>query len=143
MACEIAGSSSTALTQDQMMLQIHVYQPSESDSFEEFTNSIGSKSDEDNSSAAIISELPNRDWNGLWDSLIYDNDIKMKLLDYIHATLVFSDAGVDCKSEYSFSFHHIPNSTWPPSQPDLMESGSFTSWTARYRENVSMSCSCS
>jgi len=27
--------------------------------------------------------------------LIYDNGIKMKLLDYIHATLVFSDANVD------------------------------------------------
>ena len=100
MACEIAGDS-LALTQDQMMLQIHVYQPLESDSFEEF--SVGSKSDEDDTMAATVSELPNRSWNGLWDSLIYDNGIKMKLLDYIHATLVFSDANVDCEYE-SFCF---------------------------------------
>jgi pachytene checkpoint protein 2 len=96
-ACEIAGPSS-ALTQDQMMLQIHVYQPLESDSFEEF--SAGSRSDEDDVMAATVSELPNRSWNGLWDSLIYDNDIKMKLLDYIHATLVFSDANVDCEHDF-------------------------------------------
>ena len=107
-ACEIAGSSST-LTQDQMMLQIHVYQPLESDSFEEF--SPGSRNDEDDTMATTVSELPNRNWNGLWDSLIYDNDIKMKLLDYIHATLVFSDANVDCEHRSFFSFCHIPNST--------------------------------
>ena len=109
-ACEIAGSSPT-LTQDQMLLQIHVYQPLESDSFEEF--SAGSRNDEDDTMATTVSELPNRNWNGLWDSLIYDNDIKMKLLDYIHATLVFSDANVDCEHEFSFSFRHIPNSTSP------------------------------
>ena len=97
-ACEIAGS--LTLTQEQMMLQIHVYQPSESDSFEEFSNSAGPLNDEDDTMAATVSELPNRSWNGLWDSLIYDNDIKMKLLDYIHATLVFSDANVDCERDF-------------------------------------------
>ena len=102
-ACEIAGPSS-ALTQDQMMLQIHVYQPLESDTFEEF--SAGSRNDEDDVMAATVSELPNRSWNGLWDSLIYDNDIKMKLLDYIHATLVFSDANVDCEHKFFFIPSH-------------------------------------
>lgn len=33
---------------------------------------------------------------GLWDSLIYSDGVKLKLLDYIHATLVLSDAGIDC-----------------------------------------------
>lgn len=99
-ACEIA-SSSTTLTQDQMMLQIHVYQPLENDSFEDFS---GSRNDEDDTMAATVSELPNRNLNGLWDSLIYDNGIKMKLLDYIHATLVFSDANVDREHKISFSF---------------------------------------
>ena len=100
-ACEIAGSSTT-LTRDQMILQIHVYQPSESESFEEFSNSAGSRNDEDDAMAATVSELPNRNLGGLWDSLIYDNDLKMKLLDYIQATLVFSDANVDCEHGYFF-----------------------------------------
>ena len=83
------------------MLQIHVYQPLENDSFEDFS---GSRNDEDDTMAATVSELPNRNLNGLWDSLIYDNGIKMKLLDYIHATLVFSDANVDREHKISFYF---------------------------------------
>ncbi|KAJ7638612.1 P-loop containing nucleoside triphosphate hydrolase protein [Roridomyces roridus] len=79
----------------EMSLQIHVYQPSDTDSFEEFTNSTGTREDNDETMAASVCELPNRSWEGLWDSLIYADDIKMKLLDYIHATLVFSDANVD------------------------------------------------
>jgi pachytene checkpoint protein 2 len=87
---------SQSLPIHEMALQIHVYQPSDSDSFEEFSNSTGARDDDDETMAASVCELPNRNWEGLWDSLIYAEDIKMKLLDYIHATLVFSDAGVDC-----------------------------------------------
>ncbi|KAJ7283884.1 P-loop containing nucleoside triphosphate hydrolase protein [Mycena rebaudengoi] len=86
---------SHSLPISEMSLQIHVYQPSDTDSFEEFTNSTGTREDEDETMAASVCELPNRGWEGLWDSLIYADDIKLKLLDYIHATLIFSDANVD------------------------------------------------
>ncbi|KAK0231038.1 P-loop containing nucleoside triphosphate hydrolase protein [Armillaria fumosa] len=86
---------SQSLPLDELALQIHVYQPSDTDSFEEFSNSAGSKDDEDDTMAASVCELPNLSWEGLWDSLIYADDIKMKLLDYIHATLIFSDADVN------------------------------------------------
>lgn len=88
---------SQSLPLDELALQIHVYQPSETDSFEEFSNGAGSKDDEDDTMAASVCELPNLSWEGLWDSLIYADDIKMKLLDYIHATLIFSDADVNCE----------------------------------------------
>ncbi|KAG6886064.1 hypothetical protein C0993_004054 [Termitomyces sp. T159_Od127] len=78
-------------------LQIHVYQASDSDSFEEFSNSAGIRDDDDDTMAASVCELPNSTWEGLWDSLIYADDIKLKLLDYIHATLLLSDANVDCE----------------------------------------------
>ncbi|KAG6855050.1 hypothetical protein C0991_005979 [Blastosporella zonata] len=84
-----------------MALQIHVYQPSESDSFEEFSNSAGVRDGDDDTMAASVCELPNRTWEGLWDSLIYADDIKLKLLDYIHATLILSDANVDCTGKTS------------------------------------------
>ncbi|KAJ7117373.1 P-loop containing nucleoside triphosphate hydrolase protein [Mycena crocata] len=84
-----------SLHKSEMSLQIHVYQPADTDSFEEFTNSTGTREDDDETMAASVCELPNRGWEGLWASLIYADDIKMKLLDYIHATLVFSDANVD------------------------------------------------
>ncbi|KAK0468103.1 P-loop containing nucleoside triphosphate hydrolase protein [Desarmillaria tabescens] len=92
--CE-STSASQSLPIDELALQIHVYQPSDTDSFEEFSNSAGSKDDEDDTMAASVCELPNLSWEGLWDSLIYADDIKMKLLDYIHATLIFSDADVN------------------------------------------------
>ncbi|KAF8232439.1 P-loop containing nucleoside triphosphate hydrolase protein [Tricholoma matsutake] len=90
-----SSCSSTTLSLEEMALQIHVYQPSDTDSFEDFSNTSGVKDDDDDTTAASVSDLPNSSWEGLWDSLIYADDIKMKLLDYIHATLVFSDANVD------------------------------------------------
>ncbi len=41
--------------------------------------------------------LPNEELEGIWESLFYEGDIKAKLLNYIYATLAFSDANVDCK----------------------------------------------
>lgn len=46
--------------------------------------------------AATVCELPSRMWDGLWDSLIFSDDTKSRLLDYIYATVLFSDADVDC-----------------------------------------------
>ena len=48
--------------------------------------------------AATVCELPSVGWEGLWESLIYADDIKSKLLDYIFATVLLSDANVDCES---------------------------------------------
>ncbi|KAF9476461.1 AAA-domain-containing protein [Pholiota conissans] len=92
--CE-AQCPSTSLSVEEMVLQVHVYQPSDGDAFEEFSNSAGGRNEDDDTMAASVCELPNRSYEGLWDALIYAGNIKMKLLDYIHATLVFSDANVD------------------------------------------------
>ncbi len=94
---------SQSLPLDELVLQVHVYQPSEAETFEEFSNN--GKDEEDDTMAASVCELPNIGWEGLWDSLIYTDDIKMKLLEYIHATLIFSDANVNCR--YASNFHRI------------------------------------
>ncbi|KAJ7179324.1 P-loop containing nucleoside triphosphate hydrolase protein [Mycena filopes] len=94
LVCE-SPCPSHSLHISEMSLQIHVYQPGDTDSFEEFTNSTGTRQDDDETMAATVCELPNRGMDGLWSSLIYADDIKQKLLDYIHATLVLSDANVD------------------------------------------------
>lgn len=83
------------LTVSDALFQIHVYQPSDGESFEEFSSG-GPGDGDDEAMAATVCELPNRNWEGLWDSLIYGDDVKMKLLDYIHATFTLSDANVDC-----------------------------------------------
>ncbi|KAI0786348.1 P-loop containing nucleoside triphosphate hydrolase protein [Abortiporus biennis] len=86
--------SSPSLPLEQIALQIHVYQPSDSDAFEELATGSG-RGDGEEVMAASVCELPSLGWEGLWESLIYADDIKSKLLDYIYATVVFSDADVD------------------------------------------------
>ncbi|XP_043216290.1 pachytene checkpoint protein 2 homolog [Amphibalanus amphitrite] len=39
--------------------------------------------------------LPSRDFHGLWDSLIYETNIKQQLLNFVSTTLLFSDKGVN------------------------------------------------
>ncbi|KAA1466152.1 P-loop containing nucleoside triphosphate hydrolase protein [Dentipellis sp. KUC8613] len=77
----------------QAALQIHVYQPTEEDTVEEFSNGPGGEGEE--VMAASVCELPSRLLEGLWDSLIFPDDTKSQLLDYIYATVLFSDADVD------------------------------------------------
>ncbi|KAI1792890.1 P-loop containing nucleoside triphosphate hydrolase protein [Ganoderma leucocontextum] len=84
----------SSLPIEQTALQIHVYQPTDADAFEELTSGSG-RGDDDQVMAATTCELPSSSWEGLWESLIYSDDIKSKLLDYIYATVVFSDADVD------------------------------------------------
>ncbi|KAH7922893.1 AAA-domain-containing protein, partial [Leucogyrophana mollusca] len=87
---------STCLPLHQVSLQVHTYQPSETDTVEEYANgSAGRDEGGEDILAASVCELPCRTWEGLWDGLIYTDNIKLKLLDYIHATLVLSDANVD------------------------------------------------
>jgi len=104
--CE-APCTKPSLTVDEMAIQVHVYKPLNGDAFEEFSNSSGARSEDDDTTAASVCELPNRSYEGLWDSLIYAGNIKMKLLDYIHATLILSDAGVDCASFYPSRLAYI------------------------------------
>jgi len=85
---------SSSIPIDQTALQIHVYQPSDADAFEELASG-GGRGDGEEVMAASVCELPSLAWEGLWESLIYSDDIKARLLDYIYATVVFSDADVD------------------------------------------------
>ncbi|KAF9246966.1 P-loop containing nucleoside triphosphate hydrolase protein [Melanogaster broomeanus] len=78
---------------NEISLQIHTYQPSENDTVEEYAN--GPSDGGADVLAASVCELPCRSWEGLWEGLIYADNIKLKLLDYIHATLLLSDANID------------------------------------------------
>eukprot|EP00058_Branchiostoma_floridae_P019450 XP_002604940.1 hypothetical protein BRAFLDRAFT_58489 [Branchiostoma floridae] len=51
--------------------------------------------DDDNVSAASHWLMPNADFDGIWDSLVFDSDVKLELLRYAYTTLLFSDKGVD------------------------------------------------
>ncbi|XP_064641181.1 pachytene checkpoint protein 2 homolog [Lineus longissimus] len=51
--------------------------------------------DDEDLSAASHWLLPCREFEGLWDSLIFDSEIKNELLQYVSTTLLFSDKKVD------------------------------------------------
>ncbi|KAK3579945.1 hypothetical protein CHS0354_020842 [Potamilus streckersoni] len=51
--------------------------------------------EEEDLAAASHWILPSKEFDGLWDSLVFDDDIKSKLLNYATTTLLFSDRKVD------------------------------------------------
>lgn len=91
-----AAIPGSAVNMEDVSLVIHLYQPPSSSRLTEFSTSP--LADEDGDSdvpAASVLELPSLDLEGVWDSLIYDGEIKEKLLNYIYSTMLFSDALVD------------------------------------------------
>ncbi|KAG2370015.1 AAA-domain-containing protein [Suillus spraguei] len=86
---------SMSLRLKDVSLEIHAYQLHETDAVEEYANGTPGRDGEESVLAASVCELPCKTWEGLWDGLIYPDNIKLKLLDYIHATFVLSDADVD------------------------------------------------
>lgn len=79
---------------EQATLFIHVYQCSSFDEQEEFTSN---GDDNETILAATDRELPSEVWEGLWDSLVYPDNVKLRLLDYIYSTIMLSEARVDCE----------------------------------------------
>lgn len=83
---------------EDVTLRVHVYQPPLSSKTSGF--SAGGDDDDDGEGgddvpAASVLHLPSRSLEGLWDTLVYDGDVKGKLLGYIYSTILFSDASVD------------------------------------------------
>ncbi|DAA17766.1 pachytene checkpoint protein 2 homolog [Bos indicus x Bos taurus] len=71
-------------------IALHIFQLNEdgpsSENLEEETENI---------IAANHWVLPAAEFHGLWDSLVYDMEVKSHLLDYVMTTLLFSDKNVD------------------------------------------------
>lgn len=70
--------------------QIHVYQLNEDGPAAEELD------EEEDIPAANHWLLPTKDLSGIWDSLVFDSEIKSQLLQYATTTLLFSDRKVDC-----------------------------------------------
>ncbi|XP_005804742.1 pachytene checkpoint protein 2 homolog [Xiphophorus maculatus] len=51
--------------------------------------------EDENLSAANHWLLPTAEFDGLWESLVYETGLKSKLLDYVTTTIYFSDKNVD------------------------------------------------
>lgn len=86
-------------------LQIHVYQAFREYIVDSFSAAPEGKEDDANDSpehgedsdvmAATVAQLPSVALGGVWDNLIYEDNIKTNLLNYIHSTQIFSEKAVD------------------------------------------------
>ena len=78
-----------------MNLVIHVFKTTDEEPIEESTD----ENDEGSNSEDIVAckqwALPNVSFDGLWESLIFDENVKHNLLEYASTTMLFSDSGVD------------------------------------------------
>ena len=93
--------------------------------------------------AAPVCELPSIGWEGLWESLIYEDDVKTRLLDYIYATVVFSDADVDCGSLKTDLARYMRANEQYYSQYCFMEPDGVIAWSTGNREDIPWSIYCS
>ncbi|KAK9899767.1 AAA-domain-containing protein [Cystobasidium minutum MCA 4210] len=96
--------SDEAIPLSRAKLHIHVYRPSREyiiDSFSaaapgEDDGGDGEAAGEDNDvMAATVAHLPAMSLEGIWDNLIYEDNVKLRLLNYINSTQLFGDRMVD------------------------------------------------
>ncbi|CAG8642192.1 11414_t:CDS:10, partial [Funneliformis caledonium] len=85
---EVMGNASEFQTLENVILNIHIYQLNEDDAIEEYQ-------DDENLLTAHHWDLPARALDGLWDNLIFDENIKTRLLEYVFTTMLFSDRKVN------------------------------------------------
>ena len=86
-------------------LKVHTFQLSQEGPYEEAT-------EDDESSTAFTSwELPNTHLVGLWESLLFDSDVKNHLLEFAATSLLFSSMNVDSNI---ISWNHVVLLHGPP-----------------------------
>ncbi|KNC98937.1 uncharacterized protein SPPG_05899 [Spizellomyces punctatus DAOM BR117] len=88
--CEVHGAQDQTEVQalSSIILSIHVFQLNEEEGVDEI-------SEEENVVTSNHWILPAKGLHGLWESLIYDNNIQLNLLDYVYTSMLFGDNGVD------------------------------------------------
>eukprot|EP01111_Echinosteliopsis_oligospora_P006396 TRINITY_DN20508_c0_g1_i1.p1 TRINITY_DN20508_c0_g1~~TRINITY_DN20508_c0_g1_i1.p1 ORF type:complete len:428 (+),score=86.13 TRINITY_DN20508_c0_g1_i1:131-1414(+) len=69
-------------------VQVHVYQLNEDGSATEMQEGTDTP-------ACHVWDLPSSDFDGLWESLIYEDKIKAQLVSYVTTSMLFSDRSVD------------------------------------------------
>lgn len=71
---------------------IHIHQLYEEEAAEETADES-----EESSVAFCMWTLPALEFDGLWESLLYEEDVKPKLLRYVSTAMRFSELGVDAR----------------------------------------------
>lgn len=89
-------------------LNIHVYKVHETNKDQQNAEDEQSDSEENNAhSLAQVSELPCAELEGLWDTLVFDDDIKGMLLRYVSTATLFAEMKVDANLISCNRYCHI------------------------------------
>ncbi|WVO23443.1 uncharacterized protein IAS62_004797 [Cryptococcus decagattii] len=89
----VAGVASVQVSE--VDIQVHVYKTSLDNEVEEFSADLDDDESEEKVSAASVRSLPSAELDGIWDTLVYSDDIKARLLNYIYSTILFSESDID------------------------------------------------
>lgn len=94
-----------AIRLDHAQLHIHVYRPSQQYIVDSFSAGEPGEDDAEDGNdgagedadimAATVAQLPSVALEGVWDTLIYEDAVKLRLLNYINSTQIFGDRMVD------------------------------------------------
>ncbi|WVW81823.1 hypothetical protein I302_103820 [Kwoniella bestiolae CBS 10118] len=79
----------------QANFQIYVYRPQRHEFIEDFNNELEDYDDEDTVTAGSMRTLPSIELDGLWQTLIYADNLKSRLLNFCYSTTFFSECLVD------------------------------------------------
>eukprot|EP00667_Euglena_gracilis_P010264 EG_transcript_10444 len=75
-------------------VQVDVYQLNEDEPYlEEASDDVGDGAEE--TPACEVSVLPNKLYHGLWESLIFEGNLKAQLVDYMDTAILFSERKVN------------------------------------------------
>ncbi|KAI5795111.1 pachytene checkpoint component Pch2 [Geopyxis carbonaria] len=102
---EVTGSTSEILALNEVKLSIHVYQLYVAP----FKRAL--QRNEDDAPTSRVTELPSPHLEGIWESLVFDPDIKSKLLRFISTLLLFVEKNV---SFVSIGFNRLILLFGPP-----------------------------
>ncbi|KAJ3283460.1 Pachytene checkpoint protein 2 [Borealophlyctis nickersoniae] len=88
--CEVRGASNNPGMHplEGSTLTIHVFQLNEEEGVEEI-------SEEENVTTSNHWILPARGLQNLWESLVFEDDLQLRLLDYVYTSMLFGDRMVD------------------------------------------------
>ncbi|WVF65932.1 hypothetical protein IAT40_000670 [Kwoniella sp. CBS 6097] len=75
-------------------IQLHMYRAIELDVLQEFSADFDDD-EEEKVTAASMRILPSLELDGIWETLVYADDLKTRLLDFIYTTIHFSELEID------------------------------------------------
>ncbi|WWC58145.1 uncharacterized protein I303_100680 [Kwoniella dejecticola CBS 10117] len=76
-------------------LQIHVYRLRRTEQIADFDNDLEDTDESESVSAGSMRILPSAELDGLWQTLVYSNNLKTRLLNYCYSTTYFSENEID------------------------------------------------